>query len=97
MRQADAPDCVFCGKPIAPDQPMVGRGPMAAHAACADAALADDAHWDAISAGAADPGEPTGAAEPVEPIVGRSGCLVLVMALAAIVVSIALITRTLPF
>jgi hypothetical protein len=94
MRQADAPECVFCGQPIAPDQPMVGRGPMAAHAACADAALADDAHWDAISAGAANTGEPP---ETAEPIVGRSGCLVLVMALAAIVVSIAMITRTLPF
>ncbi len=29
---------------------------MAAHAACADAALADDEHWDAISDGATDEG-----------------------------------------
>ena len=73
---------------------------MAAHAACADAALADDAHWDAISAGAADPDvsdEPVEPVGPVEPVVGRSGCLVLVLALAAIVVSIAMVTRTLPF
>jgi hypothetical protein len=47
--------CVFCGEPIGADADRTGRGATAAHAACADRALADDAHWDAIAeAGAVD-------------------------------------------
>lgn len=42
--------CVFCGQAIGPDEAMVGRPPSAAHAACADAALTDDRHWDRIAA-----------------------------------------------
>jgi hypothetical protein len=45
----DPAACVFCGRPIAGDEPVAGRPPMAAHAACADAALADDRHWDAVA------------------------------------------------
>jgi hypothetical protein len=41
--------CVFCGAVIGADEPMSGRPPMAAHPACADAALADDRHWDAVA------------------------------------------------
>lgn len=66
--------CVFCGEPIEPDQPSVARPPMAAHAACADAALADDAHWDAIA-------EREGEAEPgTADRRGRAGCLALAVA-----------------
>lgn len=42
--------CVFCGRPIGPDEPRVGRGESAAHAACADAALGDESFWDRIAA-----------------------------------------------
>jgi hypothetical protein len=41
--------CVFCGQPIGADEERTGRGATAAHASCADRALADDAHWDAIA------------------------------------------------
>ena len=44
MPVAELPACVFCGQPIAAGEETAGRAPMAAHAACADAALADDAH-----------------------------------------------------
>jgi hypothetical protein len=47
-------NCVFCGRPIGPDETMVGRPPSAAHAQCADAALTDDRHWDAIAAASGD-------------------------------------------
>jgi hypothetical protein len=99
MQPADASECVFCGQPIGADQPMVGRGPTAAHAGCADAALADDAHWDAIAAGAGESAgdERSAADEDHEPVAGRSGCLMVVLALAAIIVAIALVTRTIPF
>lgn len=58
----DPAACVFCGRPIARDEPVAGRPPMAAHAACADAALADDRHWDAVAGPEADATdqEPTG-------------------------------------
>lgn len=49
MPAAELPACVFCGEPIGPGEETAGRAPMAAHATCADAALADDAHWDAVS------------------------------------------------
>ena len=44
-----ASECVFCGEALGEGTPIVGRPPHAAHAACADAALADDAHWDAVA------------------------------------------------
>ncbi|HEX6139819.1 MAG TPA: hypothetical protein VF013_05050 [Candidatus Limnocylindria bacterium] len=50
MRTPSEPTCVFCGRPIDPDEPSTGRGEIAAHAACADAALADEGHWEAIAA-----------------------------------------------
>ena len=54
---SEPPTCVFCGAPILPDQESSGRPPIASHAACADAALADDAHWDAVAdAAGAEPG-----------------------------------------
>lgn len=50
---------------------------MAAHAACADAALADDRHWDAV-AGADPQSDEHGAEEPAPNAKGRSaGCLTL--------------------
>ncbi len=59
--------CVFCGEPIADADPTVGRAPQAAHATCADAALADDAHWDAVAAASGvqeDTAEPETRQEP---------------------------------
>lgn len=50
--------CVFCERPITADTPSVGRPPIAAHATCADAALADDRHWDEIATGTPEPDEP---------------------------------------
>ncbi len=41
--------CAFCGRPILPGDEASGRGDAAAHAACADRALADDRYWDAIA------------------------------------------------
>jgi hypothetical protein len=75
--------CVFCGSVIGPDEPSSGRPPMAAHAACADAALADDRHWDAVAG--AEPGSdlpdaPVGGDRP-EVEARRAGCL----AIAAVV------------
>jgi hypothetical protein len=74
MPAAELPPCIFCGEPIGPGEETAGRLP--AHAACADAALADDAHWDAIHA--AGGGEDVGEAEEASPVpAGRSGCLTL--------------------
>lgn len=74
--------CVFCGQPIGPDDERTGRGATAAHAACADRALADDAHWDEIAeASGADDAQQSGAA-------ARSrGCLAVI----AVVVAAALV------
>jgi len=54
MQTREPAVCVFCGHPIRPDQSAAGRAPMAAHATCADAALASDDHWEAIDAAGAD-------------------------------------------
>ncbi len=56
--------CVFCGESISETDAAVGRAPHAAHAACADAALADDAHWNAVAAasGVSEEEGPTGEA-----------------------------------
>jgi hypothetical protein len=74
MPAAELPACVFCGEPIGPGEEAAGRAPMAAHAACADAALADDAHWEAISAGSPDGGD-VGPEERPHPPGRRAGCL----------------------
>jgi hypothetical protein len=75
-RAGDA-TCVFCGKAIGPDEPASGRPPMAAHAACADAALADDRHWDAV-AGADPAPDEQGPPQAPPDAKGRStGCLML--------------------
>lgn len=85
--------CVFCGRPIAADEPRVGRGETAAHAACADAALADERGWERLAvamddAGAADVdegarGSPSGAGPggALAPGAGRAraGCLALLV------------------
>ena len=76
--------CVFCERPITADTPSVGRPPIAAHAACADAALADDRHWDEIATGTPEPEEPSDAAAP--PAARSGGCLA-VSALALIAVA----------
>jgi hypothetical protein len=58
---------------------------MAAHAACADAALADDAHWDAVSAGTPPaPDEPDAGPGPGTAPARRSGCLALVAMLVVV-------------
>ena len=46
--------CVFCGRAIAPDEPSVGRGPVAAHSACADRSLGDERSWDRVAAALGD-------------------------------------------
>jgi hypothetical protein len=89
--------CVFCGAAIGPDEPTSGRPPMAAHAACADAALADDRHWDAVAGASPQPDEDAapeaGPPEAGPPEAGppdakgRSGCLtVAAIALLALLV-----------
>jgi hypothetical protein len=88
MPSPSTPECVFCGQPITAGQPMTGRSPIAAHASCADAALADDRHWDAVADGAGDePGTPADApgAEGAGRATGtRSGCLALVLRVAVL-------------
>ena len=73
--------CVFCGRPIEAGEEAAGRPPMAAHASCADAALADDQHWEAIADGTPEPSE----SPAPEPSTGgrAGGCLVLVVATLA--------------
>ncbi|HEX6128299.1 MAG TPA: hypothetical protein VF071_04675 [Candidatus Limnocylindria bacterium] len=88
MPAAELPACVFCGQPIAAGEETAGRAPMAAHAVCADAALADDEHWDAISAGTG-----SGSASSGEPDAGsttarRLGCLAITL-LAVLVALVA--------
>jgi hypothetical protein len=70
--------CVFCGRAIDPDEPTSGRPPMAAHAACADAALADDRHWDAVAGASPSADETPDAPSEPAPTERRSGCLALV-------------------
>jgi hypothetical protein len=75
--------CVFCGQTIAPDEPMAGRPPMAGHAACADAALADDRHWDAVADGGGAGGSALGSdreESDAAPRASRAGCLGAVLA-----------------
>ena len=72
--------CVFCGNPIAEGEPAAGRPPAAAHVACADSALADDRHWDAIAASS---GEPMDDDASSEPTARRAGCLAGVIVVAA--------------
>jgi hypothetical protein len=59
---------------------------MAAHAACADAALADDRHWDAVSASG---GAPEGSGDPM-PSRRSAGCLALACLVAATALAAAL-------
>ena len=97
MPAAELPACVFCGQPIGPGQETAGRPPMAAHASCADAALADDAHWDAISGGeqpADETGEQADASDPArtggpEARAARAGgCLAIALVLLAVVLMV---------
>jgi hypothetical protein len=79
--------CVFCGAAIGPDEPTSGRPPMAAHAACADAALADDRHWDAVAGASPQPDEDAAPEAGPPDAKGRSGCLaVAAIALLALLV-----------
>lgn len=73
--------CVFCGRPIEPGAERTGRAPHAAHAACADAALASDAHWDAIASASGDTerGEASPEAAPPQERRAGPGCLVLLL------------------
>jgi hypothetical protein len=83
---AELPACVFCGQPIRPEQEAAGRPPMAAHASCADAALVDDAHWDAINrvdqADSSDSARNEGSSAPPA---RAGGCLALALVLLALV------------
>jgi hypothetical protein len=82
--------CVFCGQPMAPGEPVVGRPPMAGHAACADAALADDRHWDAVAAAGGDAGAPEAVEEQTVQPRGarqRSGCLTVLLVVIPIVLA----------
>jgi hypothetical protein len=73
--------CVFCGRAIEPGEEVAGRAPMAAHASCADAALADDRHWDAIADRSPEEAESPAPPTPESPTSRRAGgCLVLVLA-----------------
>jgi hypothetical protein len=83
MSSSGPTTCVFCGKPIAEGEPAAGRAPAAAHATCADRALTDDGHWDAIAASSGEPVEDD--ARP-EPTARRAGCLAIALAVAAILV-----------
>jgi hypothetical protein len=76
--------CVFCGKPIGDGELAAGRPPMAAHAACADAALADDAHWDRVAAASPEPDETEDAPAEVRRDRGArtGGCLTLLVVVA---------------
>lgn len=60
---------------------------MAAHAACADAALADDRHWDAV-AGAAPGSEPDDEAETNTSRGRSSGCLTIAAVLTTAVTAL---------
>jgi hypothetical protein len=77
--------CVFCGAPIEAGEEMSGRPPHAAHARCADAALADDRHWDAVAAATGDDqatgeGDQAAGAPPSAGTPGsRAGCLGLIV------------------
>jgi hypothetical protein len=73
--------CVFCGQPIEEGAERSGRPPHAAHVACADDALASDAHWDSIASASGDPtpGEPPGDAAPKGER-ARAGCLAITAA-----------------
>ena len=79
--------CVFCGNAIETDAERTGRGAMAAHAACADRALADDAHWDAL-AGASEVEEEEPAERQAAPPAAR-GCLLLVALLVVVALIVA--------
>ena len=87
MPAAELPACVFCGQPIGPGEETAGRAPMAAHAACADAALADDAHWEQISAaGGENDQEPA-----VRPATRSAGCLAVGLLALALLTAFVLI------
>jgi hypothetical protein len=73
--------CVFCARPIGVGEPMAGRPPAAAHAACADRALTDDGHWDAIAASS---GLPMDDEASTEPTTRRAGCLAVTLVALAI-------------
>ena len=85
--------CVFCGRVLGADEAMVGRPPSAAHQVCADAALTDDRHWDAIAAASGD----TEAAdeEPTQTTptgARRAGCLSVLPALLVAAGALALLS-----
>jgi hypothetical protein len=83
--------CVFCGNPIGPDEARTGRGASAAHAACADDALGDDAHWDEIA-------RASGVDETPAAPSGRSrGCLTVVAIVLIVAVALAAAVGFAPF
>jgi hypothetical protein len=82
--------CVFCGNPIEADAERAGRGTAAAHAACADRALADDAHWDAIA-------EASGVDEARGPAPRARGCLLALAILVAVALVLAASNGFAPF
>jgi hypothetical protein len=83
--------CVFCGRPIGEGAPTAGRPPSAAHAACADAALTDDRHWDAIAAAS---GEPISDEVGSEPAAQRSGCLAVALLIGVVMAIVRSVARS---
>ena len=84
--------CVFCGQPIGPGEERTGRGAATAHAACADRALADDAHWDEIAeASGADDASPSG------PAPRSRGCLAIIAVVLVVALILAAATGFAPF
>ena len=98
MARWGQPDrCVFCGLPIGPDEPAVGHGESAAHAACADVALGDERLWDGIAGAVGGDGPVPGGDDPVpggddpvpaddgpvSPSAGRAGCALVGVLLLA--------------
>jgi hypothetical protein len=80
----EAATCVFCGAVLGVDEPMSGRPPMAAHPACADAALADDSHWDAVAGTEPGPDANDDVAQDDRPRRRAVGCLVIAIVSAMV-------------
>jgi hypothetical protein len=98
MPAGELAPCVFCGEPILPGEETAGRGPIAAHARCADAALADDDHWEAIAAAGQEtaPDEAdAGGSTPAGAATRQAGCLGMVATTILASASLAILVLTL--
>ena len=91
MERSPGATCVFCGRLIGPDELMAGRAPMAAHSACADAALADDSHWDAVAGGSIGADEEDSKAPDAATERRSAGCLAIAAIVAVVSIAITLV------